>query len=445
MNPVFVLRNGQIVNEGKIVQSDLLIRNGRIEKIAPQLSVDGAFQELDCSGCFVLPGIIDDQVHFREPGLTHKGNLFSESKAALAGGVTSFMEMPNTQPTTTTAQALDDKLALARNRCWSNYAFFFGATNENLEDVLRVDPHKTCGIKIFMGSSTGNMLVDQPQVLEKIFSSTPLVVATHCEDEATIRQNMAQAEASYGTQIPFALHPEIRSREACIASSSLAVRLAKKYGTNLHILHLTTEEELDLFSTGDMKPKHITSEVCVHHLWFDESSYPKLGGLIKCNPAIKKASDKHALLEALKSGRIDIIATDHAPHTWEEKSKAYKECPSGLPLVQHGLNLMYQFVRQGLLSLELLVEKMCHNPATRFSIQDRGFIREGYMADLVVFNPNESINVSKENILYHCGWSPFEGETFFGKNICTFVNGQMAFLNDQFLGEPKGQPLAFYR
>lgn len=416
-----------MVNEGQTRENDLRIRNGRIEAIQSGLSALGNDQVIDLGGKILMPGVIDDQVHFREPGFPHKANIFTESKAAVAGGVTSYMEMPNTQPTTTNAEALDDKLNRARGRSWANYGFFFGATNHNLEAVLTVDPHKTCGIKIFMGSSTGDMLVDDPVVLEKIFSQTPLVIATHCEDEQTIRHNMEMARSRFGDDIPMSEHPLIRSREACFMSSSLAIQMAKKFKTQLHILHLTTAGELPQFSTGPMEEKHITAEVCVHHLWYSFPDYERLGGLIKCNPAIKDPEDQSALWQALAEDRIDIIASDHAPHTWEEKHQKYAQCPSGLPLVQHELNLMLDAVAHKKISMEKLVQKMCHNPARRFSIRDRGFLREGYFADMVVVDPDAPFEVHKMDIQYHCGWSPLEGIRLKGKIEQTFVNGHLVF------------------
>jgi dihydroorotase len=445
MKNSFVLKNGNLVNEGNIFSGDLLIKNGKIEKIETTINVNFNHKELDCSGLHILPGLIDDQVHFREPGLTHKGNIFTESKAAVAGGVTSFMEMPNTNPTTTTRIELENKLNLAKGRSWANYTFFFGARNDNLEEVLSVDPFQTCGIKIFMGSSTGNMLVDNLSTLEKIFSSTPLVIATHCEDEQTIRQNMEVARKKYGELIPFSEHPNIRSREACFLSSSMAIDLAKKNGTNLHVLHLTTAEEVLQFDPGPMDRKKITSEVCVHHLWFDQSAYNDFGGLIKCNPAIKTEQDKNALWKALLEDRIDIIATDHAPHTWDEKQNGYEKCPAGLPLVQHGLGMMLSAYHSGKIGLEKIVEKMCHRPADRFQVAERGYLREGYWADLAIVDLQINENIKKENLFYHCNWSPLEGTTLKGKNIHTFVNGELVYSEGKISGDPIGQQLTFNR
>jgi dihydroorotase len=441
----YLLKGGTLVNEGQVFQADLRIHHDRIESIGQSLSARPNETIVDCEGLHIFPGLIDDQVHFREPGLTHKANIGSESRAAVAGGVTSFMEMPNTNPTTTTAEQLDWKRNTASQTSLANYAFFFGATNENQEDVLRVDPYKTCGIKIFMGSSTGNMLVDAEPVLEKIFSSTPLVIATHCEDEATVRRNMAEATNRFGTNIPFSEHPVIRSREACYLSSSMAVSLAKKHGANLHILHITTAEELNLFQPGPMKGKKITAEACVHHLWFDSSDYEKLGREIKCNPAIKNKEDQDALWKAVADGRIDIIATDHAPHTWEEKQQPYGQCPSGLPLVQHSLAMMLDQHLKGKISLEKLVEKMCHQPAERFSVVERGYLREGYKADLSIASLNKEQVVTNDSVLYHCGWSPLAGTRLQAENLYTFVNGILAFDRGSFLTDQKGEAIQFNR
>jgi dihydroorotase len=428
-----------------VFQADLRIHRDRIETIGSRLSARPNETVIDCEGLHIFPGIIDDQVHFREPGLTHKATLGSESRAAVAGGVTSFMEMPNTNPTTTTAEQLDWKRNRASQTSLANYAFFFGATNENLEDVLRVDPLKTCGIKIFMGSSTGNMLVDSESVLEKIFASTPLVIATHCEDEATVRRNMAEATSRFGENIPFSEHPLIRSREACFLSSSMAVSLARKHGTNLHILHITTAEELALFEPGPMKGKKITAEACVHHLWFDSSDYETLSGQIKCNPAIKNKEDKEALWKAVGDGRIDIIATDHAPHTWLEKQKLYGQCPSGLPLIQQSLVMMLDQHLKGKISLEKLVEKMCHHPAERFSVVERGYLREGYKADLAISSLTKEQVVTNDSVLYKCGWSPLDGTRLLAENLFTFVNGNLAFDHGVFQTDQTGEAIQFNR
>lgn len=441
----YLLKGGTLINEGRKQTADLRIRNGRIETIAASLSADPGEEVLDCGGKWIIPGLIDDQVHFREPGLTHKATIGSESKAALAGGVTSYMEMPNTKPTTTDAAQLDWKRNVASQSSWVNFAFFFGATNDNLEDVLRVDPSKTCGIKIFMGSSTGNMLVDSPSVLERVFAGTPLVIATHCEDEARIRQRTEAAFARFGERVPMDQHPIIRDAEACLLSSQLAVGLARKHGSNLHVLHISTAIETQLFEPGPMAGKKITSEACVHHLWYSDADYARKGGLIKCNPAIKTAEDRAAIRKAVEEGRIDIIATDHAPHTWEEKQEWYRNCPSGLPLVQHSLPMMLKMIGQGWLSPEQMVEKMCHNPALRFQVQERGFLREGYHADVVVVDPSRKWTVAKEQLLYHCGWSPLEGEEFVGENVLTFVNGRLAYQEGNFLPFVAGEALSFHR
>lgn len=441
--PGFLLLNARIVTEEKVTMGDLRIRNGRIETIGTNLSGRPNETLIDLKGDTILPGIIDDQVHFREPGFPQKGDIATESKAAVAGGVTSFMEMPNTNPTTTNAEALEDKLNRAKGRSWANFAFFFGATNHNLEEVLRVNPEKTCGIKIFMGSSTGDMLVDHPQILEKIFSSTSLVVATHCEDELTIRENLARAKEQFGEQIPFENHPLIRSREACIKSSKLAIDLANRFGTQLHILHLTTAEEPLLFTAGPMSNKNITAEVCVHHLHFTDSDYKNLGGQIKCNPAIKTVHDRDALWKALNDDRIDIIASDHAPHTWEEKQQPYLTCPSGLPLVQHELNLMLDAVYHKKISIEKIVRKMCHNPADRFRISDRGYIREGYRADLVVVNPEAEFMINQAELQYHCTWSPLVGKNLW-ERFCVLSSMEIRFTTSEF-SEPAGVALTFNR
>ena len=445
MNNPILLKNGTLVNEGSTQTADVYLKNGRIEKIAASISAGSQDRVIDCSGLHILPGIVDDQVHFREPGLTHKGNIFTESKAAVAGGVTSYMEMPNTKPTTTTADELQNKLNMAKGRSWANYAFFFGVTNDNTEEVLNVDISQTCGIKIFMGSSTGNMLVDSPGILERIFGGTPLTIATHCEDERTILANLEKAKARYGNAIPVSEHPVIRSREACYLSSSFAISLAKKYGTNLHVLHLTTAEELLQFEPGPMKGKKITAEVCVHHLWFDDSDYARLGSLIKCNPAIKTKNDKEALWKALLEDRIDIIATDHAPHTLEEKNREYPESPAGLPLVQHGLAMMLTAVNQNKISIEKVVDKMCHRPSDRFALAERGYLREGYHADIAVANLSMPHVVKEEEVLYHCGWTPLKNEHLSGKNVYTFVNGHLVYDHGQFSGDPIGAQITFNR
>jgi dihydroorotase len=441
----FVIKGGMLINEGQRHVADLWLKDGRIHQIAPTISRPNA-KEINAEGLYVVPGIIDDQVHFREPGLTHKAEIHTESRAAVAGGVTSFMEMPNTVPPTLTQALLEEKYARAANVSLSNYSFFMGASNDNLDEVLRTDGRKVCGIKAFMGSSTGNMLVDDPKTLERLFASAPILVATHCEDEATIRANLAVYKARFGDVIPMECHPEIRSAEGCLKSSELAVSLAKKYGTRLHVLHISTEDELYLFDNQlPLKEKRITSEVCVHHLYFNKNDYERLGALIKCNPAIKEQHHQTALMAALLDDRLDIVATDHAPHTWAEKQQAYTKAPSGLPLVQHALNVMLEFYHQNRISLEKIVEKMCHSPALCFEIEDRGFLREGYWADIALVDLESFLRVGKDNLHYKCGWSPFEGRQFVGKVTHTFVNGHLAYENGRFNETQKGQRLLFKR
>lgn len=390
-----------------------------------------------------MPGIIDDQVHFREPGLEYKADIYSESRAGIAGGVTSFMEMPNTKPPAVTQVLLQDKYDIGSRKAWGNYSFFMGATNDNLDEVLKTNPETVCGIKVFMGSSTGNMLVDREATLEELFSRCPMLIATHCEDEATIRANMEEAVKRYGKLIPPSAHPWIRSREACYLSSSTAIGLAKKHNTRLHILHISTKDETALFDVGPIASKRITAEACVHHMYFADQDYMTLGNQIKCNPAIKTAEDRDAILQAVLDDRIDIIATDHAPHTWDEKSQAYMEAPSGLPLLQHTLNLMLTHLEEGRISLERIVEKMCHAPAQCFNIVDRGYVEEGQFADLVMLDINRSTTVSKENLLYKCGWSPLEGRTLPGKIEGTWVNGVRLYDGKEIMGEPAGKRLTF--
>lgn len=444
MKPI-LFKNARIINEGKISEGDLLIRNGIIDAIGTFSDPVYAHEVIDLKGQYLLPGIIDDQVHFREPGLTHKADIASESAAAVAGGVTSFMEMPNTSPPATTQDLLADKYAIAATSSFANYSFFMGASNDNLEQVLRTNNQDVCGIKAFMGSSTGNMLVDDEQVLEALFSQCPMLIATHCEDEPRVRKNMAIFKEKYGADAPPDMHPQIRDVEACYLSSSMATALARKHGTRLHVLHISTEKELALFEPGgDRTQKKITSEVCVHHLSFCSDDYASLGNLIKCNPAIKDASDRTALWQALLEDRLDIIATDHAPHTAAEKAAPYFEAPSGLPLIQHTLYLMLSHVQAGRLTLERMVDKMCHAPADLFQIRNRGYIREGYAADLVILDPTTSWTVQNDNIRYKCGWSPLEGRTFTGKITATYVNGQLVFDGDNvFRGA--GQRLLFDR
>ena len=441
-----LLLNGILINQDQRIEADILIENGYISRIDTNLSNQSSDQIIDAQGQYVLPGIIDDQVHFREPGLTHKATIRSEARAAVAGGVTSFMEMPNTVPNALTQKLLADKYAIAAQTSLANYSFFMGASNDNLDEVLRTDPKTVCGIKVFMGSSTGNMLVDNERVLDDLFRQSPMLIATHCEDEATIRANTERYRAEYGDLATAVVHPLIRNEEACLKSSSLAVELARRHNTRLHILHISTADELHLF-TNDilLTEKRITSEVCVHHLWFDSNDYATLGNQIKCNPAIKAPHHKKALLAALLDDRLDIIATDHAPHTWAEKQQPYWQAPSGLPLVQHPLLMMLEFVQQGKLSLETVVRKMCHAPAGCFQINRRGYVREGYWADLVLVDMNQPTTVSKQNILYQCGWSPLEGHTFGAAVTHTIVSGKLVYQNGEFLTEQPGKRMLFDR
>lgn len=438
-----LIKNAQIVNEGKIIQSDILIENDLISKIEPNISEE-ADQIIDASGKYLLPGVIDDQVHFREPGLTHKGDIESESRSAIAGGTTSFIEQPNTVPNAITQELLANKYELARQKSFANYGFMMGGTNDNLEEVLKTNPRNVPGIKLFLGSSTGNMLVDNPETLENIFNNTKMLIAVHCEDEATIRANTQKYFDEYGEDIPVKFHHLIRSEEACYKSSSKAIKLAKKTGARLHVFHLSTAIETGLFRNDiPLKDKKITAEVCVHHLTFTNQDYDTKGGLIKWNPAVKTQKDKDGLWEALLDDRIDVIATDHAPHAWEEKQNVYTTCPSGAPLVQHSLVVMLENYKNGKISLERIVEKMAHNPAILFRIEKRGFIREGYKADLVLVDLNQNWTVKKENILYKCGWSPLEGTEFHSKVTHTFVNGNLVYENGKISEEKFGERLLF--
>ncbi|MCK5731361.1 MAG: dihydroorotase [Draconibacterium sp.] len=429
-----LIKDATIINEGLRFQGSVLIDNKKIEKIFPHiLPTDFDLSEIEvvnAEGLYLIPGVIDDQVHFREPGLTHKGEIATESRAAIAGGITTFMEMPNTNPQAVTQEILEDKYQRAAEVSATNYSFYMGATNSNLDEVLKTDPSKVCGIKVFMGSSTGNMLVDDEKVLSDIFKNAPTLVATHCEDETTIQKNVEIARARYGENVPISRHAHIRSDEACYISSSKAVELASKFDTRLHILHLSSAKEMNLFSAGKVAEKNITAEVCVHHLWFDERDYIKHGTRIKWNPSIKSAKDKEALWEALLSDKIDVIATDHAPHTLDEKNNTYFKAPSGGPLVQHSLVAMLEMSKKGFIRIEKVIQKMCHAPADLFRIEKRGYIREGYFADLVLIDPNKSWMVSPENILYKCGWSPFEGTEFSNKIVSTFINGKKIFNDD---------------
>jgi dihydroorotase len=439
----YLIKNGNIVNEGKIEQKDILIEGTLIAKIDTDIS-DATATIIDASNKYIIPGIIDDQVHFREPGLTHKANIYTESKAAVTGGVTSFMEQPNTKPAALTQELLEQKYQIAAQTSLANYTFFMGTSNDNYEEVLRTDFSKVGALKIFMGSSTGNMLVDDEHVLSKIFANVNGIIVTHCEDEQTIKNNTEKYRTQFGENIPMNFHPIIRDDEACYLSSKLAVDLAKKHNSRLHVFHISTEKELSLFTNQiPLKEKRITAEVCVHHLYFDERDYASLGTKIKCNPAIKYQSDKDALLVALLDDRLDVVATDHAPHTLEEKNNLYLNAPSGLPLVQHSLNIMLEFYQQSKITLEKIIEKMCHAPADCFRIQNRGYLKEGFYADVAVFDLNETWQVSKENILYKCNWSPLENHTFNGKVKQTFVNGHLVYNDGNFDESKKGERLLF--
>ena len=440
-----LLKNAHIINEGSVEKADVLLEGNRIAKVASSIE-DADAEVMDLSGKFLMPGVIDDQVHFREPGLTHKGCIYTEAKAAVAGGITSYMEMPNTQPQALTQELLEDKYQIGAKDSLANYSFFMGASNENIQEVLKTDPKNVAGVKIFMGSSTGNMLVDDHEVLNSIFSSCDMLIAVHCEDEATIRTNSAKMKEEYGEDLPIRYHPVIRNAEACYKSSSLAVELAKKHNTRLHILHISTAKETELFRNDiPLKEKRITAEACVHHLWFDDSSYDEKGTFIKWNPAVKSAADREGVWTALLDDRIDIIATDHAPHTLEEKQNTYFKAPSGGPLVQHALVALLEFYHQGKVSLEWIVNKMCHAPADCFQLKERGFIRPGYFADLVVLDLEKSWEVAKENILYHCAWSPFKGQTFQSTVEKTFVNGHLVYDKGVFDETKRGMRLEFDR
>ena len=442
-----IIKNATIVNEGVSKKGSVLIEGDQISKIYyGELPSSETGDYIDADGLLLMPGAIDDQVHFREPGLMHKGEIATETMAAVAGGITSYMEMPNTNPQTTTIEALEDKFKLASEKSLVNYSFYMGATNDNLDELLKVDPKKVCGIKIFMGSSTGNMLVDKDETLRKIFSECKLLIATHCEDEEMIQANLALYKERYGEDVPINLHGEIRSAEACYKSSLKAVTLARETGAKLHILHLSTEKELELLDNHlPLHAKQITGEVCVHHLWFTDEDYDKYGTRIKWNPSIKKRSDRDALREALKMGKLDVIATDHAPHTLGEKANSYFKAPSGGPLVQHALVAMLEMVKLGIYTYELVVEKMCHAPAILFEIEKRGFIREGYKADLVLVNPKAKWQVAPENIYYKCGWSPFDGYNFNHMVVSTFVNGILVYNHGNFDKSHKGMRLTFNR
>ncbi len=440
-----LIKSATIINEGQQYEADVLIKNGRIEKIDPVINAHNE-EVIDASGKYLFPGAIDDQVHFREPGLTHKATIFTESRAAVAGGVTSFMEMPNTVPNALTQELLADKYAIGAKDSLANYSFFMGASNDNIEEVLKTNHTEVCGVKIFMGSSTGNMLVDEEATLEGLFSKVDMLIATHCEDEATIRRNTEAAKLQFGEEVPIEQHPLIRSEEACYLSSSMAVGLAKKHGTQLHILHISTSKEVELFdNTIPLADKKITAEACIHHMWFNDKDYAEKGTLIKWNPAVKTSADQKAIFEAVLSGKIDVIATDHAPHTLEEKQNSYFKAPSGGPLVQHSIVAMLDFYHQGKITLPQIAEKMSHNPAILFKIKERGYIREGYYADLVLVDIDNPWEVRKENILAKCGWSPFEGHIFQSKITHTFINGKLAYANGVIQEVSNGDRLLFNR
>jgi len=440
-----VIKSATIVNENKQYVSDLLVKDGLIDRIDRNIDVH-ADQTINAEGLHLFPGCIDDQVHFREPGLTHKADIHSESRAAVAGGITGFMEMPNTAPNTLTQELLQQKYEIGSRNSLANYSFFMGASNDNIEEVLKTDTKNVCGVKVFMGSSTGNMLVDNPTTLENIFSKSPMLVAVHCEDEATIKTNLAHYKELLGDDIPVRLHPKIRSEEACYLSSSMAVELAKKHNTRLHILHISTERETHLFRNDiALKDKRITAEACVHHLWFSDKDYDTKGNFIKWNPAVKTEADRDGILKAVLDGRIDVIATDHAPHTIEEKSQPYLQAPSGGPLVQHALPAVLELYHHGKITLEQIAEKMAHNVAVCFQIDRRGYVREGYWADLVLVDLNNPWNVNKSNILYKCQWSPFEGDTFRSKIVHTLVSGNLAYSNGSIIEGKAGSRLNFNR
>lgn len=441
----FLIKNATIVNEGKQIVGDVLIENDRIVKIANAIE-DSSAKEINAEGKYLLPGCIDDQVHFREPGLTHKAEIYTEAKAAVAGGITSFMEMPNTVPNTLTQELLADKYALGAKKSLANYSFYMGAGNDNLEEVLKTNPKDVCGVKVFMGSSTGNMLVDNEKTLKGIFGEVPMLIATHCEDETTIKHNLAVFKEKYGDNITPEMHPIIRSSEACYISSSFAVDLAKKHNTRLHILHISTGKETHLFRNDiPLAEKRITAEACIHHMWFNDKDYATKGNWIKWNPAVKTEADQNQILQALLDGRIDVVATDHAPHTIQEKEQPYLSAPSGGPLVQHALNAMLELYHQGKITLEQVVEKMAHNVAICFQIADRGFIREGYKADLVLVDLNKNYTVERSNVLSKCGWSPFEGQKFNSVITHTFVSGHLAYENGTFNESKQGERMLFNR
>ena len=440
-----LIQGASIINEGVIKQQDVYVKDGKIQKIADDLSDINASEVINANGLHLLPGMIDDQVHFREPGLTHKAEIKTEAAAAVAGGITSYMEMPNTNPVTDSAAEIQKKLDLAADKSLANYAFYLGGTNSNLENIKNIDPNLVCGVKVFMGSSTGNMLVDDPEVLAGIFKHSPVLIVTHCEDTPMITENEKAAFEKYGEDVPMEEHAEIRSRQACLKSSSLAVKLAKEHGSNLHVLHLTTKDELDMFTQGEIDNKKITAEVCVHHLSFDKRDYATLGSQIKCNPSVKLKEDREALIKAVNENVIDIIATDHAPHTWDEKQQKYFKAPSGLPLVQHVLLKLFEFYHEGVFSLEKIVNKTSHNVAKRYQIKNRGYIREGYWADLVLVDLNKPQTVTKDSLRYKCGWSPFVGQEFRSTIKATLVNGNIIYKDGQIVSDAKGVALEFDR
>ena len=440
-----LITNAKLINEGVIAERDVLVVGERIEQVAAQISAPDGAEVIDAAGCYLMPGMIDDQVHFREPGLTNKGDLATESAAAAAGGITSFMDMPNVNPQTTTREALAAKHELAVGRCTSNYGFYFGATNRNIEEIRALKVNEGCGIKAFMGASTGDMLVDDPKALELLFEHAPVLVVTHCEHSPTIRDNEARAKARYGEDVPMTEHPDIRSAQACFASSTLAIDLARRHDALLHVLHLTTAMEMPLFSKAPLADKRITGEVCVHHLWFDENRYDELGTRIKCNPAIKSSNDREALIKALNEGRLDVIATDHAPHTAAEKKRSYFKAPAGLPLVQHALQVLFDLVDRGELPLELVVTKTTHAVAELYGVVDRGYVREGYFADLVIVDPNRPQTIDSESLLAKCHWSPFEGHEFSASIDTTIVNGTVVYRDGKLTGAIAGQRLEFNR
>lgn len=444
-NQTTLIRNAQVVNEGKTQTLDVLLEGTRISKIDTHINQDADF-EIDATGKFLFPGLIDDQVHFREPGLTHKGTIESESRAAVAGGITTFFEMPNTNPQTTTWSAFEKKIERATETSWANFGFMFGGTNDNLAEVLAVDPKRVPGIKLFLGSSTGNMLVDRPAALREIFSNTKLPISVHCEDEGTIQQNLAEFKEKYGDDIPMSFHPLIRSEEACYISSSTAIALAKETGARLHVFHLSTAKETQLFDSNPLvEAKQVTAEVCIHHLWFSDNDYTQKGSFIKWNPAVKKTADREGLWEALNDDRIDLIATDHAPHTLSEKTNPYTKAPSGGPMVQHALSVLLECHLQGKITMEKIVQKMAHNPAKLFDIDRRGYIREGYFADLILIDMDAPYTVDKENVWYKCGWSPLEGQTFQAQVTHTFVNGALTYENGKFSNHNAAMPVEFIR